>query len=181
MSIRGKTKLVSESDTQRLKHTHVIGATGTGKSTFILSLIAQDIQNGKGLAVLDPHGDLIESILAYIPPQRANDVILIDPADGEYPVGFNILQAHSEIEKDILSSDLVAVFKRLSTSWGDQMNSVFGNAILAILESSQGGTLVDLRRFLVEKEYRYTYLKTVSDPNVVYYWRKEFPCSKQAL
>lgn len=175
---QGKTKLVSVSDAQRLKHTHVIGATGTGKSTFILSLIAQDIQNGKGLAVLDPHGDLIESILAYIPSQRANDVILIDPADGDYPVGFNILQAHSEIEKDILSSDLVAVFKRLSTSWGDQMNSVFGNAILAILESNDGGTLVDLRRFLIEKGYRDSYLKTVSDPNVVYYWQKEFPLLK---
>ena len=93
-------------------------------------------------------------------------------------MGFNILSAHSEIEKDILSSDLVAVFRRLSTSWGDQMNSVFANAILAFLESDQGGTLVDLRRFLVEKSFRDAYLKSVHDPNVVYYWQKEFPLLK---
>jgi hypothetical protein len=177
---QGKEKLVTVSVPQRLKHTHVIGATGTGKSTFILSLIVQDIQHGKGLAVLDPHGDLIESILSYIPAERAADVIIIDPADAEFPVGFNVLSAHSEIEKDILSSDLVAVFRRLSTSWGDQMNSVFANAILAILESKQGGTLMDLRRFLIEKPFRDTYLKTVSDPNIVYYWQKEYPLLKSS-
>ncbi|OJW83110.1 MAG: hypothetical protein BGO69_04010 [Bacteroidetes bacterium 46-16] len=174
----GREKQVTVSNAQRLKHTHIIGATGTGKSTFLQSIICQDIQNGEGLCVLDPHGDLIESVLPYIPESRINDILLIDPADGAYPVGFNILSAHSEIEKDILSSDLVAVFKRLSTSWGDQMNSVFANAILAFLESKQGGTLVDLRRFLVEKGFRDSYLKGVSDPSIVYYWQKEYPLLK---
>lgn len=174
----GREKPVTVSNAQRLKHTHIIGATGTGKSTFLQSIICQDIQNGEGLCVLDPHGDLIESILPYIPESRINDVLLVDPADVAYPVGFNILNAHSEIEKDILSSDLVAVFKRLSTSWGDQMNSVFANAILAFLESRQGGTLVDLRRFLVEKSFRESYLKGVSDPSIVYYWQREYPLLK---
>ena len=175
---QGKEKLVTVSASQRLRHTHLIGATGTGKSTLLHSMICQDIKQGNGVAVLDPHGDLIESILAYIPVQRHGDVILIDPSDGDHPVGFNILSAHSEIEKDILSSDLVAVFKRLSTSWGDQMNSVFANAILALLESTQSGTLIDLRRFLVEKPFRDMYLKTVKDPNLVYYWQKEYPLLK---
>ncbi len=157
---------------------HIIGATGTGKSTLLLSLITQDIQQGNGLCVLDPHGDLIETILRYIPEERSKDVVLIDPADSEFPIGFNILSAHSELEKELLSSDLVASFKRLSTSWGDQMNSVFSNAILAFLESTNGGTLADLRRFLVEKSYRDTFLKTVLDPNVVYYWQKEYPLLK---
>lgn len=174
----GQQELVSIPEGLRLRHTHIIGATGTGKSTLLLSMISQDMKYGSGLAVLDPHGDLIESILAYVPRDRVNDVILIDPADGEFPVAFNILSAHSEIEKDILSSDLVAVFKRLSTSWGDQMNSVLANAILAFLESKQGGTLIDLRRFLVEKSFRDTYLKTVSDPHVVYYWEHEYPLLK---
>jgi len=165
---------------QRLKHTHVIGATGTGKSTLLFSSIIQDIARGEGVAVLDPHGDLIESVLSWIHPDRHKDVILIDPADAEFPVGFNILTAHSEIEKDILSSDLVAVFRRLSTSWGDQMNSVFANAILAFLESEKGGTLVDLRRFLIEKSFRDQFLKTVSDPSIVYYWQKEFPILKSS-
>jgi hypothetical protein len=77
-----------------------------------------------------------------------------------------------------LSSDLVAAFKRLSTSWGDQMNSVFANAILAFLESTRGGTLIDLRRFLIEKSFRDNYLLTVTDPSIVYYWHKEFPLLK---
>lgn len=176
----GQETLISVPASLRLRHTHVIGATGTGKSTMLLSMIAQDMQQGNGLAVLDPHGDLIEAALAYIPEERISDVIIVDPADGDYPVAFNILSAHSEIEKDILSSDLVAAFRRLSTSWGDQMNSVLANAILAILESTEGGTLVDLRRFLVEKSFRDLYLKTVKDQHIVYYWQHEYPLLKSS-
>jgi hypothetical protein len=177
---QGKSKTVSLASAQRLKHLHCIGATGTGKSTFLLNCIVQDINNNNGLAVLDPHGDLIESILQYIPENRHDDVVLIDPSDSDFPVGFNILTAHSEIEKDILSSDLVTVFRKLSTSWGDQMNSVFSNAILAFLESDRGGTLIDLRRFLIEKSFRDQYLKSVTDPNIAYYWQKEFPLLKSS-
>ena len=177
---QGEKTEITISPEQRLKHIHIIGATGTGKSTLLLTTIIQDIKNGEGIAVIDPHGDLIESILPWINPNRHNDVIIIDPSDTDYPVGFNILTAHSEIEKDILSSDLVAVFKRLSTSWGDQMNSVFANAILAFLESDQGGTLIDLRRFLIEKSFRDQFLKTVKDPSVIYYWNKEFPILKSS-
>ncbi len=174
----GLEKTVTLSDEQRLRHIHLIGATGTGKSSLLLSLIAQDIQSNNGLAVLDPHGDLIEAVLTHIPEDRINDVLIIDPFDTEYPIGFNILSAHSEIEKEILSSDLVALFRRFSTSWGDQMNSVFANAILAFLESSKGGTLVDLRKFLIEKDFREAFLKTVTDPEIVYYWQKEYPLLK---
>ncbi len=87
----------------------------------------------------------------------------------------NILSAHSDLEKTLLSSDLVAVFRRLSTSWGDQMNAVLGNALLAFLESKEGGTLLDLRRFLIEREFRTAFLRSVQDPEVVYFWEKEFP------
>jgi len=175
---QGNELSISIGPSQRLKHTHVIGATGTGKSTLLLTSIIQDIANGEGIAVIDPHGDLIESVLSWIHPDRHKDVILIDPSDAEFPVGFNILTAHSEIEKDILSSDLVAVFRRLSTSWGDQMNSVFANAVLAFLESTKGGTLIDLRRFLIEKSFRDQFLLTVTDPSIVYYWHAEFPIIK---
>lgn len=175
---QGKNTPISLTSDQRFKHTYAIGATGTGKSTMLLNLIMQDIAQGRGVAVLDPHGDVIESILSRIPEERKEDVILIDPADVDFPVGFNILSAYSEIEKDTLSSDLVAIFRRLSTSWGDQMNSVFANAILAFLESKLGGTLADLRRFLVEKSFRDSFLKTVTDPNIAYYWQKEFPLLK---
>jgi hypothetical protein len=177
---QGEESNVTISAMQRLKHTHVIGATGTGKSTLLLTSIIQDIANGEGIAVIDPHGDLIDSVLSWIHPDRHHDVIIIDPSDADFPVGFNILTAHSEIEKDILSSDLVAVFRRLSTSWGDQMNSVFANAILAFLESTKGGTLIELRRFLIEKSFRDQFLLTVTDPSIVYYWHKEFPILKSS-
>src|SRR5581483_9031863 len=160
---------------QRTKHIYVIAASGTGKSTLLLNLIRQDVLQGRGLAVLDPHGDLIDRVLEFIPDSRTDDVVLFDPSDEDYPIGFNILSAHSALERTLLESDLVAVFRRLSTSWGDQMNSVLGNAILAFLESDRGGTLADLRRFLVETEFRHEFLKTVRDHDVVYYWLKEFP------
>lgn len=160
---------------QRVRHTHIIGASGTGKSTLLFNLIRQDIENGEGVAVLDPHGDLVDKVLGVIPPHRIGDVVLIDPSDEQYPVGFNILSAHSDLEKDLLASDLVSVFQRLSTSWGDQMNSVLQNAILAFLESDRGGTVADVRRFLIEPTFRNEFLKSVKDSEVVYYWQKSFP------
>src|ERR1035437_885308 len=174
----GETRRVSLSTDERLRHTYVIGASGTGKSTLLLSMAMQDIEAGNGFAVLDPHGDLIEDILARIPEERADDVVVFDPADEAYPVGFNILSAHSELERTLLSSDLVAVFKRLSTSFGDQMVAVLGNAILAFLESTEGGTLLDLRRFLIDKSFRARFLETVQDEQVVSYWQEEFTLLK---
>jgi hypothetical protein len=171
----GQTVPVRLSAEQRTRHTHIIGASGTGKSTLLFNLIRQDIENGEGVAVLDPHGDLIDRILGIIPPERINDVVLVDPADDQFSIGFNILSAHSDLEKNLLASDLVAVFQRLSTSWGDQMNSVLQNAILAFLESDRRGTIADLRRFLIEPPFRNEFLKSVKDSEVVYYWQKSFP------
>ncbi|HWN94807.1 MAG TPA: type IV secretion system DNA-binding domain-containing protein, partial [Methylomirabilota bacterium] len=174
----GQKRFVRVPDISRTEHMHVIGTQGTGKSTLLLNMICQDIYNGRGCAVLDPHGDLIDEVLAYIPPERYRDVILVDPSDDVYPIGFNILSAHSTIEKNLLASDLVAVFRRLSTSWGDQMNSVLGNAVLAFLENTRVGTLPELRRFFVEPAFRKEMLATVTDPDILYYWEKEFPLLK---
>ncbi|MFA6545734.1 MAG: type IV secretion system DNA-binding domain-containing protein [Limisphaerales bacterium] len=171
----GQTTEVRLTTEQRVRHSHIIGASGTGKSTLLFNLIRQDIENGEGVAVLDPHGDLVDRILGIIPAHRIGDVVLVDPSDEQYSVGFNILSAHSDLEKNLLSSDLVSVFQRLSTSWGDQMGSVLSNAILAFLESERGGTLADLRRFLIEPAFRAKFLVTVSDPDIVYYWQKGFP------
>lgn len=171
----GEIRPVTVSDELRSRHLHLVGATGTGKSTLLLNLIFQDLDAGRGLALLDPHGDVVEEILGRVPSSRVDDVVLIDPANVARPVGFNPLQAHSEHERTLLLSDLVAVFRRLSTSWGDQMHSVLANAIAAMLESESGGTLADLRRFLVEPDFRRRFLGTVRDPEIVYYWTKEFP------
>jgi hypothetical protein len=171
----GETVPVFLTADQRVRHTHIIGNSGCGKSSLLLNLIRQDIENGDGVAVLDPHGDLIDQILTLIPTDRIYDVVVVNPSDVEFPIGFNILQAHSEEEKNLLASDLVSVFRRLSTSWGDQMDTVLQNAILVFLESSRGGTLADLRRFLLEPPFRTEFLQTVNDPELIYYWQKVFP------
>jgi len=166
---------VTLSDDQRTRHIHVVGASGSGKSTFLLSLIKQDIERGEGLCVIDPHGDLIDEAVANVPESRIGDCILFDPSDAAYPIGFNILQAKTDLEKTILSSDLVATLRRMSTSWGDVMDSVLANAVLAVVESSDGGTLFDLKRFLIEKDFRQDFLRTVKDDSIRYFWTDEFP------
>ena len=172
---KGATVPVCLKTSDRLRHMHLIGATGTGKSTLLLSLIRQDIEAGRGVALLDPHGDLADEVLGLVPESRAGDVVLFDPADEEFPIGFNVLDAHSDRERELLSSDLVAVFRRFSTSWGDQMSAVLGNAVLAFLEHPSGGSLLDLRRFLSDRAVREAYLTGVSDPLVRSFWDDEFP------
>src|SRR5205823_3869006 len=100
----GKSVEVRLLPDERVRHCHIIGASGTGKSTLLFNLIRQDIENGEGLALLDPHGDLIDRILEVIPQNRVDDVILVDPSDPEYAVGFNILSAHSETEQNLVAS-----------------------------------------------------------------------------
>jgi hypothetical protein len=165
---------------QRLRHTHILGATGQGKSTLMHTLICQDIDNGEGCCVLDPHGDLIDAVLRSIPHCRVDDVVLIDPYDSAFPIGLNVLSAHSDLERELLASDLVALFRRFSTSWGDQMNSVFANAIMAFVYNTAPGHLGDLRKFLIEGAFRAKHLLTCTDPDIAYYWQKEFPLLKSS-
>ncbi|MFH1679693.1 MAG: type IV secretion system DNA-binding domain-containing protein [Candidatus Eisenbacteria bacterium] len=171
----GEASEVRITPEQRSRHVYVIGASGTGKSTLLLNMILQDLERGEGFALLDPHGDLVDDVLARLPEHRLDDVILLNPADEEYPIGWNVLAAHSKRERQLLSSDFVAVFRRLSETWGDQMDSVFSNAVDAFLASKRGGTLADLRRFLLDATFRKEVLATVEDPRVLYFWQKEFP------
>ncbi|MBI5434901.1 MAG: type IV secretory system conjugative DNA transfer family protein [Planctomycetes bacterium] len=175
---RGASNTIRLASAIRLRHAHVIGATGSGKSTLLRELMRQDIEGGRGFALLDPHGDLADEVLALIPDKRRDDVVVFDPADEVAPVGFNVLRARTDREKELLGSDLVAVFRRFSTSWGDQMTAVLGNAILALLEHPDGGTLLDLRRFLVERGFREQVLARVDDPAVRSFWAREFSLLK---
>ncbi|MFV0572198.1 MAG: type IV secretory system conjugative DNA transfer family protein [Xanthomarina gelatinilytica] len=165
----------------RLSHTYVIGATGVGKSTLLANMMLADIENGMGCAMFDPHGDIIDDILERIPENRINDVVLIDPSDADFPIGFNLLEAHTDAEKIVLSSDLVSAFKRHATAWGDNMTAVLQNAVNTMLESTQGGTLIELKRFLLEEPYRAQYLKTVNDPSLHYYWNNEYPLVRKGI
>lgn len=187
----GRSVPVYLSEEERLRHVHVLGASGTGKSTLLVRLILQDIEAGRGVAVFDPHGDLVDEVLARLPEERIADTILFDPADTEAVVGWNVLSARTETERQLLASDLVAVFRRLATSWGDQMTTVLANAILAFLDAppnddrggaragmqaaTQAGTLLDLRRFLVDKAFRDRIVARLRDPHLQSFWRTEFP------
>ncbi|MBK9214610.1 MAG: type IV secretory system conjugative DNA transfer family protein [Chloracidobacterium sp.] len=171
----GQTRPATLSDEQRSRHVHIVGSTGSGKSTLLLNLIRQDVEAGKGVCVLDPAGDLVDAVCASVPDSRLDDVLLFDPSDTEFPIGFNVLQAHSDLEKTLIASDLVAAFRRMATSWGDVMDATLANGVLALLESSRGGTLIDLKRFLVEKQFREDFLLSVEDEAVRYFWMHEFP------
>jgi hypothetical protein len=172
---RGQTVPVHLPPDLRSRHLHILGGSGTGKSTLLLNLVLQDIEAGTGVGVIDPHGDLIEELLGRIPESRIKDVVLFDPADETQVVGWNILAANSEVEQQLLASDLVGLFRRFSTSWGDQMTSVLANAVLAFLESHQGGTLLDLRDFLTDPATRRSFLGTVEDPYIRSFWERDFP------
>ncbi|AUP79122.1 type IV secretory system conjugative DNA transfer family protein [Flavivirga eckloniae] len=165
----------------RLSHTHIIGATGVGKSTLIANMMLADIEQKRGCAIFDPHGDICDDILQRIPEHRKDDVVIIDPSDSEYPIGFNLLEAHTEPEKIVLSSDLVSAFKRHATAWGDNMTAVLQNAVNTVLESSKGGTIIELKRFLIEESFRDEYLTSVDDPSLHYYWQNEYPMVRKGI
>ena len=170
----GELEEVSLDETARMKHVHVLGASGVGKSTLLVRMILNDIEAGYGVGVLDPHGDLVREVASRMPESRVDDVVLFDPSAEDRVVGWNVLQATSDTERELLTSDLVGVFRRLSTSWGDQMNAVLANAIMVFLEPEVGGTLVDLRHFLADPKFRTGVLSRVRDPLVRGFWETEF-------
>lgn len=172
---QGKDTPVYLDTEMRLRHTHIIGATGTGKSTLIANMVLNDIKQGIGSAIFDPHGDIVDDILARIPDSYRDNIVIVDPSDADFPIGFNVLEANTELEKIQLSSDLVSAFRQHATSWGDQMTAVLSSAINTFLESSHGGTLIELKRFLIEYPFRNEFLKSVDDATLLYYWKNEYP------
>lgn len=173
---RGKTTTIRLSKEQRRQHTYIVGSTGVGKTTLILNMALQDIYSHAGLAVFDPHGDLVErEILPRIPEERWDDVIWFDPADDEYPIGLNVLYAKTEQEREILTDDVVSIFRRLSPNWGQRLDAIISNAVLSILANPKGGTLLELRRFLIDDNFREEWLNEIKNPDILDFWEYEFP------
>lgn len=158
----------------RQRHIYTIGQTGTGKSTLLLNLIAQDIAAGRGLAVIDPHGDLVERALDLVPPERINDVVYFNPADVDFPIGFNPLEQRPDQQLHLIASGLVETFKKIwKDSWGPRLEYILRNAILALVEAGSS-TVLGIPRLLTDPVYRAEVLKRVKDPVVKTFWEIEY-------
>ena len=136
---------------ERRRHLYVVGQTGTGKSTLLLNLIAQDLASGAGLALLDPHGDLAEAVLRYLPRSRSNDLVYVNPADSARPIGFNPLSRVPDDLKPIVADGVVSAFRHVwPESWGPRLDYILTNAVRALLDVP-GGTLLMLPRLLIDE------------------------------
>lgn len=159
----------------RLRHLLVLGKTGTGKSTLLQSLVIQDLEDGNGLALLDPHGDLVDAVLPHVPAGRVPDVILFDPEDRGHPISFNVfrLGRRPHPDRSLLASHLVAVFKKQwSEFWGPRLEHVLRNAVLAVADDPRA-SLVFLYRFLTDEKLREQVVARVRDPVVRRFWTDE--------
>lgn len=158
----------------RRRHMYLIGKTGMGKTNALEHMIVSDIRAGHGLAVVDPHGDLVERIIEYIPSYRINDVIYFNPADMDYPIGFNVLESVDASQRHLVASGLMGVFTKIWEGvWSARMEYILNNAILALLEYP-GSTMLGIARLLVDKGYRRKVIAKVTDPIVKSFWVDEF-------
>jgi len=158
----------------RRLHTYIIGKTGTGKSTLMENMVFDDIREGRGVAVVDPHGELIEHILDLIPENRLQDVIYFNPADYNYPLGFNVLENVDSDMKNIIASGVVGIFKKIfGESWGPRLEYILRNAILALLEYPNS-TLLGVMRILTDNAYRRQIINEVHDPVIRDFFVNEY-------
>jgi len=171
---RGIKRPVDISLEDRRRHVYIIGKTGVGKSVLLQDMAIQDINSGQGVCVIDPHGDLIDDIVKYIPPNRAEDVIYFDPSDGERPMGLNLLEANTEEQKHFMTTAIINLMYKL---YDPQRTGIIGprfehavrNAMLTVM-SEQGSTFVEVVRILTDPKYVQEMLPKVQDPIVRRYW-----------
>ncbi|OGN33680.1 MAG: hypothetical protein A3I39_00020 [Candidatus Yanofskybacteria bacterium RIFCSPLOWO2_02_FULL_47_9b] len=159
----------------RRRHIYVVGSTGMGKSELLKTMAIQDIEEGRGLAFLDPHGDTADALIDHIPPHRIKDVIYFDPNDLANPIAFNVLDKVDYEYRHLVASGLLSVFKKLwgADAWSGRMEYILNNTILALLEYPDT-TLLAINRLMASKEYRKKVVTTLKDPIVKAFWTDEF-------
>ncbi len=165
------------SEDDRRRHFYIIGQTGTGKSSLLREMIRQDIEQGRGVAVIDPHGDLINDTLVNIPKNRIEDIVLFEPSDMEHPCGLNMLEWDSPEQKDFAVSEMIAIFSKLFPPEivGPMFEHYMRNAMLALMADKKNpGTLVEIPRIFTDKEFMEDCLEKVTDPLVRQFWVKEW-------
>lgn len=161
----------------RRRHFYIVGQTGTGKSSLMREMIRQDIANGEGVGVLDPHGELIEDTLANIPPNRISDVVLFEPFDVEHPSGLNMLEYKTPEQKDFAVQEMISIFHKLFPPeiTGPMFEHYMRNAMLALMaDKDNPGTLVEIPRIFTDDEFMTRKLSKVKDPLVRSFWLKEW-------
>jgi Type IV secretion-system coupling protein DNA-binding domain len=162
------------SHTDRRNHLYIIGKTGMGKTALLRNILLQDIARGAGVGLIDPHGDLAESIIDAIPSGRSNDVVYFNPSDLAYPIAWNLVQAIPPDEHDLMAQFLVDAFRSIfGESWGPRLHFILYNAVRACLDA-RNTTLVSVYRMLTDAPYRARILSQAKDPVVRDFWHTEF-------
>ena len=158
----------------RRRHLYVIGKTGTGKSTLLANMAINDLKHNEGMCVIDPHGDLVETLLDYIPKHRINDVIYFDPADQERTVQINLFEGENVVHRELIASGIISVFQKLySYSWGPRLEYILRNCLLTLLKSKEA-KLSDILELLTNKKFRDNIVEKLDDPILKSFWINEY-------
>ncbi len=173
-NFRGTEKKFGIKIKDRALHMYAIGKTGTGKSTLLKNMIIDDIHKGRGVAVVDPHGDLVADVMDHIPESRINDVIFFSPADRDFPVGFNLFEKVDPEYKNIVASGIVGVFKKIfGESWGPRLEYILRNVVLGLLDYPEA-TLLQVLKVLTDTKFRRQVVEQISDPIIKDFFVNEF-------
>jgi hypothetical protein len=182
---RGVKKPIRLSTNDRRRHTYIIGQTGTGKSVFLENMAYQDMMDGRGFALIDPHGDLVENLLGKVPKERVEDIIYFNPGDMTHPVGLNMFEYDYPDQKDFLIQEAINMLYGLYDPGhtgivGPRLEHIFRNCALLLMSDPNGGTFIDIPKLLIDNEFVKSKLKYVTDQNVLDFWTKEFPESQKS-
>lgn len=171
---RNERKKFGIKEGDRFSHIYCIGKSGMGKSTLLTHMALSDIQKGKGLGVLDPHGDVADTLISLVPLDRAKDLIIFDPGDPEYPSAFNPLEDIPPSQHHLVTAGLIAAFHRIwADSWGPRMEYILRFCILTLL-AVEGTTLLHIKQLLTNPRYRMEVLSQVHDTHIINFWEQEF-------
>jgi hypothetical protein len=171
---KNKPTVYGLSRKDRRRHMYVIGKTGTGKSTLLANMAINDLKNNEGLCVIDPHGDLIDILLNYIPSHRINDTIYFDPSDTERTVKLNLFEGNNVVHRELIASGIVSVFKKLyAYSWGPRLEYILRNALLTLLKS-ETARMSDIVDMLTDANFRSKIVEKLDDPILKNFWVNEF-------
>ena len=172
---REMSRVVGIKQKDRLSHLYVIGKTGAGKTTLLETLIAQDIDQGRGCALIDPHGDFVERLAERIPAHRQSDMIYFNVPDASQPYGYNPFARVSPGMRPLVASGILDVFKKMwDDAWGARMEHILRNALLALLDQPSA-TMSDILLMLTDKNFRWRALRHVQNEQVRTFWASEFP------